>query len=699
MIRRLSRKACLPSRKASQITNQKPNTSTFEPLERRTLMCLVHAADFKELRPDLVGATAEGGPEVAADIVWVNRGLASDGFSVFGAQAENARRVVDAVIVAFERMIGSFNYSDNSANFNLTVQTGGNHNGASASLGSTLGGKPKSGTITMGRGGNGAGSGWFFDPTPEESSEFQGNITNAFSGDAQGGSPASGLGDFFTVAAAEITHVQGLYGSSLPLWSSHTTNTGIPDTAEAGSGNTGSRGFFWVFQGASIKHLLTSNNGGSGGSNFGSAVHGAGPGVPVNFGGDTYIGSQDIGNAVYEFSRRYIPSNTFALMFKDAFSYSSVDPAQFGTFYSILTPSTGQVLVRGGTLTSADNITISTSGSTLTVSVDVGNDVAGTGGLPGNGNLPAFVTSYDISQVSSIVISAGDGADTMTIDSLPAGNTVNIQAGAGNDTININATSAGGSVIIDSGSGQDTLNINETSPGAPATILAALNDDQVSVNADGAGSAEARFNSTHRVGAVTIGGGGLVTLGGGAGVVLTMTSLSVTGSGRFDLNDNDAIIDYTGASPLASIQAQLTSGYNSGAWNGSGIMSSAAADPNTALGYAEATDLFSSFPATFSGQSVDNTAILLKHTFYGDTNLNGNVSLDDFDRLAANFGSTSAAWSQGNLDFDTDVDLMDFNLLAARFGLSGLGPDGLPARGAKQSRQVRLVEEDVLGLA
>jgi hypothetical protein len=732
-------------------------------------------------------------------------------------------------------MIGSFNYGDGSTTYNLTVtMNGGNGNGANAVLGQTLGGKPKSGTINMGRGSNGQGSGWFIDPTPNEHSEFMGNITNAFSGDAQAGSPASGLGDFFTVAAAEITHVLGLYGSSLPLWSSKTTNTGIADTAEGGG-----RGTFYVFRGPSIKHLLTSNNGGPGGSSFGSAVHGAGPGVPVNFQGDTYIGAQDIGNAVYEFSRRYIPGNTFALMFKDAFSYSTQDPAKFGTFYSTL--SNSQVLVRGGSGGSADKITISTSGSTLTVSVDVGNDVAGTGALPGNGDLPAFVTEYDLSQLTSLVIRPGDGNDLVDIQSLPAAVALTVQTGSGDDTIKlgggdvaanigqaatwtinaeggndsilfddsnssgdieytidgstfsmtgltpidvstfgaegigvlanggnnaidvravtfgtsasisagggsdtitlgtgnlgllagtltidgqdgtdtitlddsaatfgqtyaitsttvtrpgfvlnysnlesmslladplnsaitVNSTAAGMTLSIDAGPGTDLINVNETDPTSIVIIANSTNADQVTVN-DGSGSAGVRFDSAStRLSSLTINGGGSAALGVG-GKVLVTGNLVVNGNGVLDVNDGYLIWDYSGASPQGTLKALLTSGYAAGAWNGAGINSSdAAADGSgkTALGYAEATDLFSTFPALFAGEQVDNTSLLVRRTIYGDTNLDGTVNLSDFNRLASGFGQTGG-WTQGNLNYDSTVNLSDFNLLATNFGLS-----------------------------
>ena len=84
-------------------------------------------------------------------------------------------------------------------------------------------------------------------------------------------------------------------------------------------------------------------------------------------------------------------------------------------------------------------------------------------------------------------------------------------------------------------------------------------------------------------------------------------------------------------------------------------------------GYAEATDLFTTFPATFSGQPVDNTAVLVKHTFFGDHDLNGNVNLTDFNKLAANFGQSNRRWIHGDNDYNLTINLADFNKLAATF--------------------------------
>jgi hypothetical protein len=110
---------------------------------------------------------------------------------------------------------------------------------------------------------------------------------------------------------------------------------------------------------------------------------------------------------------------------------------------------------------------------------------------------------------------------------------------------------------------------------------------------------------------------------------------------------------------------------------GNGITSSsAAATSGHALGYGEASAVFSSFPATFQGQSVDNTSVLVRYTRYGDANLDANVNLLDFNRLAMNFGQSGRVWTDGDFNFDLSVNLLDFNLLAANFGLSA-GADGV----------------------
>jgi autotransporter-associated beta strand protein len=92
---------------------------------------------------------------------------------------------------------------------------------------------------------------------------------------------------------------------------------------------------------------------------------------------------------------------------------------------------------------------------------------------------------------------------------------------------------------------------------------------------------------------------------------------------QLDITDNAFVVDYTGATPFATIRNQIISGYNGGgatAWTGlRNRQFPAAPDPqHFAVGYAEASAVFLSFPATFAGVQVDNTSVLFRHTRSGD---------------------------------------------------------------------------------
>jgi hypothetical protein len=154
-----------------------------------------------------------------------------------------------------------------------------------------------------------------------------------------------------------------------------------------------------------------------------------------------------------------------------------------------------------------------------------------------------------------------------------------------------------------------------------------------------------------------------------------VTAISVSGTSKLDLNDNDLVVDYAAATPLPAIQAAIASAFAGGAWNGNGITSTSAAAAAasahwTALGYAEATDLFTTFPATFSGQTVDSSSVLVRYTASGDANLDGTVDTVDFNLLAASFSQSGKRWFNGDFDYSGTVDTVDFNLLASNFSFS-----------------------------
>jgi hypothetical protein len=140
------------------------------------------------------------------------------------------------------------------------------------------------------------------------------------------------------------------------------------------------------------------------------------------------------------------------------------------------------------------------------------------------------------------------------------------------------------------------------------------------------------------------------------------------------------VIDYAGgpgASPAANVRRYLRSARGSGSWNGTGLTSSFSASTGFPIGFAEAGDILGPGGGTYRDLSVDDTAVLVNVTFYGDANLDSRVNLTDFNRLASNFGGTNKIWSQGDFNYDGNVNLQDFNLLAANFGMVA-GPELTP---------------------
>jgi len=77
---------------------------------------------------------------------------------------------------------------------------------------------------------------------------------------------------------------------------------------------------------------------------------------------------------------------------------------------------------------------------------------------------------------------------------------------------------------------------------------------------------------------------------------------------------------------------------------------------------------------------VDDSAILVRLTLYGDANLDGKVDTIDFNLLAANFGQSGKSWFNGDFDYSGTVNTIDFNLLASNFSLTLAGKTAGPQR-------------------
>lgn len=174
--------------------------------------------------------------------------------------------------------------------------------------------------------------------------------------------------------------------------------------------------------------------------------------------------------------------------------------------------------------------------------------------------------------------------------------------------------------------------------------------------------------------------------------VLRTGAIGLQQQGTLDLGRGAAIVDYDADSPLAGLLVAVSAARAGGTWAGPGVTSSAiATQPGAAVGLGEASHVFGAFPASFAGQNVDATTLLLRRTLEGDATLNGTVDIDDFGILASRFNEPGI-WSQGDFNYSLTTDIDDFGLLASRFNLNLTAATGAGARGGVE--RLRPFEDD-----
>jgi hypothetical protein len=286
-----------------------------------------------------------------------------------------------------------------------------------------------------------------------------------------------------------------------------------------------------------------------------------------------------------------------------------------------------------------------------------------------NETTPAFVAGPSVAKV---VLAGDSGNDSLVLDMTnldptPTTGGIDFDASDGDDSIKVK-----GSVNADGVS----FFADYISPGA--NVLTHRNVETKLY--DGGGGYDGLFvygttvilPVSQRFGALRLTQGATVIAQPSVNGVLVARDFNLTDTSRLDLNDSDLIVDYTGASRLANVQGWINAARNGGAWNGAGITSSAAAAANPAnrtLGAMEATDFKSIYGsgATFDGETIDNTAVLVKFTWYGDGDFNGKVNFDDYVRTDAGFNNHRTGWVNGDFDGNGQVNFDDYVLIDLAF--------------------------------
>ncbi len=314
-----------------------------------------------------------------------------------------------------------------------------------------------------------------------------------------------------------------------------------------------------------------------------------------------------------------------------------------GTDFKGLGSSSGSYSLSDGTCT-VGTMFIAENGS--------GPDGDGTLGISGG----TMTVTGALQTDGTATLSAG----TFNITTLVNGGDLSVSGG----TLWVSASTSNGGAIQQSGgsaslgpvTGNGTIILNATAGSTATMTVSSIAQASLSISAGAGGNAFVQIGSNS------------------SPVTNSLEILSIGSNGTLDITNNTLLINYglgQVADPIASVEAWIESGYNGGAWNGPGIISSTAQSLTNGLrygvGWADSAD------GVVSGLSSGQ--IEIKYTLLGDANLDGTVNGSDFSILAANFGLGATNWDQGNFLYGSSVNGSDFSALAANFGQGDSGAD------------------------
>jgi len=384
--------------------------------------------------------------------------------------------------------------------------------------------------------------------------------------------------------------------------------------------------------------------------------------------GNLVVGYSSTGVGTYTISAGLLQANSFYVG-RDAGATGTVNVN--GGTVNVLTefldialnaPATGTVNVTSGALT-AQGIYV---GGKSSVGGGAGVLNISGGSVTSNGELKVWNTTG-----SAITLSSGSAtASSLSTDSNPAhfsftGGTLNI-TGAGGFTI-AQSGALGLTPAVVSGATFNVTNTLTMATGGSLTVNGRASARQF----DGAGT-------------LSIQGTGRVSTpaNGGASGVSYLQSLSVAAGAALDLDDNDLVVN---GGTFTTVRGWVFSGFRQSVDPAAtGIVSTTSQNDNgkeILAMFANALVGTADWPPG-SGHTVAANAVIGKYTYFGDLNMDGQVTGDDYPAIDSNLNTTPApgiAWLSGDANLDGIVTGDDYAVIDSNLG-NGVGnPLGLSA--------------------
>jgi hypothetical protein len=217
-----------------------------------------------------------------------------------------------------------------------------------------------------------------------------------------------------------------------------------------------------------------------------------------------------------------------------------------------------------------------------------------------------------------------------------------------------------------------------------ATIVADPGSDAPAITVAGASAVltiDPTADSVVNIASLTLAGGGRAVMsshgsGGGGPVralVIAGGNPSIDSGSALDVGDNVLVLK---DSDITGVRSAIAAGFNRGTWLGvGGITSSAAAGDaagRTSIGYAGVATLGKTSFAGVTGLTPGD--VVVKYTYYGDADLNGVTTLDDFTLFLHGYQSASPVasnWFSGDFEYSGGTTLDDFTLFLLGYQRQG----------------------------
>jgi hypothetical protein len=342
--------------------------------------------------------------------------------------------------------------------------------------------------------------------------------------------------------------------------------------------------------------------------------------------------------------------------------------------------ATYRIPAPGGTWNLADSGTYTVTQNLSQVS-DVAGNFRGSGTISTfNAAVPfAYKTGNDVSAdydgSGQPIVLTQSGTDLQAVQN---GVTLNftgvtstsVNTTSGNNIVNVSGVTM--PLFFGGGNGLEALNVVAGTYAINGDIGVA--NPAIVVSASGTGAVT--FTGNQHLAGLNLTGSSVALQTSGNGY-FQVDSMTIGASAALDLNDNDLVVNNA---TFTDLQGRVLEGYSGGPdTTKTGIVSTAGQNEGgvTILAlFDNALAGMSEWPPG-SGNSIATGAILGKYTYIGDTNMDGQVTPQDYTATDSNLGTSadpSISWFYGDTNFDGNIDATDYAGIDSALGLGASNP-------------------------